>query len=152
MRHFYKLTVPLKPHFRVLTSGAAVETLCALEATKRSPQQELEIKENPRLSSPLESRVVTVLIPDCLGHQEGQAGTGWSLLEVCVQGQLTLEFASRMLQGSIRNGDHSLGLQKSMATRPVLHGPSMPSFRTETFIPLLCLGPFCVCQPFRGQA
>lgn len=76
MRHFYKPTVPLKPHFRVLTSGAAVETLCALEATKLSPQQELETKENPRLSSPPESRGVTVLIPDCLGHQEGQAGTG----------------------------------------------------------------------------
>lgn len=42
---------PLKPYFRVLTSGAAMETFRALEATKRSPQQELEIKENPIFSS-----------------------------------------------------------------------------------------------------
>lgn len=66
--------------------------------------------------------------------------------------QLSLEFASRMLQGSIRIGDYSLGLQKSMATCPVLHGLSMSSFRTQTFILLLYLGPFNVCQPFRGQA
>lgn len=48
---FLQVYSPLKPHFRVLTSGAVVETFRALEATKRSPQQELEIKENPIFSS-----------------------------------------------------------------------------------------------------
>lgn len=128
-----------------------METFRALEATTCSPQQELEIKESPHLPSPLESKVVTVPIPDCLGHQEGQAGTGWSLPEVCVQGQLTPEFASRMLQGNILNGDYSLGLQKSMVTCPVLHGLSMPSFRTQIFVLFPHLGPFCFCQPFSGQ-